>query len=593
MFYKNLKEQKTANSTYKLQVQNEDTNELETYTVNVTGSKSGSKRNLEDVDPLAAEQATSRPRHNQPTATASNIFNDYQDERLRETAEDSYNEVKRQFYSGILDGPLNDEPRGGHQYDQGSPDDRASDPIRSPSHHSATAPTVINNTGGSRDRARSKTFDTTVREYEEPYWAEIPQDAMSWYFSVLDGGTEVDTVRLRGDKSHIVVGRAPNCDYVLKHPSASRVHCIVQHGLGTLFLYDLSVHNTYVNGKAIEKKYFTPISAGDHVQFGGDNSEYVLRMGSSEMVARPPKVETKLSARPNDNGLTATGEYDEFRRRLQDLSFDVEPQNVRQVYDSVLASAQFHDMDDFLNVLAKKKKYDKEVTRMKKLATSNSADAMGARLELARVLLDSDRTEVNNRLASIGDFVDFSHSSDSSPQGRHDLVGMNQTVLLSPREAPAGGAGGQQTITPKPHTLPFNRDASDDLPVSDYDDMLLAGEPQGDDNTMAPHSLRTRRLSTFADDVSRIDRSYNNQVEDVFNNIALGHTDFESTDDFLDAISKKKRFDDDVILTRKKAEAGGSDAVSARLELARLLLDTERTELNNKIKLASTSMKAW
>jgi hypothetical protein len=35
------------------------------------------------------------------------------------------------------------------------------------------------------------------------------------------------------------------------------------------------------------------------------------------------------------------------------------------------------------------------------------------------------------------------------------------------------------------------------------------------------------------------------------------------------------------------------DAVSARLELARLLLDSERTELNNKIKLASSSTKIY
>lgn len=66
----------------------------------------------------------------------------------------------------------------------------------------------------------------------------------------------------------IGVGRARNCDVVLRFPSVSKLHAQFRLG-GTLQLVDLgSVNGTYRNGKAMVARTPQDVKAGDALQFG-------------------------------------------------------------------------------------------------------------------------------------------------------------------------------------------------------------------------------------------------------------------------------------------------------------------------------------
>lgn len=63
-------------------------------------------------------------------------------------------------------------------------------------------------------------------------------------------------------KGSFKFGRMPECDVTLEHPSASRLHAVIQFKAqsGLPFLYDAaSVHGTFVNKRKIAAKTYVPL----------------------------------------------------------------------------------------------------------------------------------------------------------------------------------------------------------------------------------------------------------------------------------------------------------------------------------------------
>ncbi|XP_042189325.1 kanadaptin isoform X1 [Callorhinchus milii] len=118
--------------------------------------------------------------------------------------------------------------------------------------------------------------------YVEPPWGGLPESPYS--FEILKTGSIVSELRLNSKSFH-VVGRLPNCDISLEHPSISRYHAIVQHrrvadgetGVG-FYIYDLeSTHGTVVNKVKIQPKTYHRLKVGHVIKFGGSTRLLVLQ----------------------------------------------------------------------------------------------------------------------------------------------------------------------------------------------------------------------------------------------------------------------------------------------------------------------------
>nr|XP_043617313.1 uncharacterized protein LOC122589136 [Erigeron canadensis] len=81
------------------------------------------------------------------------------------------------------------------------------------------------------------------------------------------------------DEQILLVGRHPNCNITLEHPSISRYHLRIHSDPSSrsLYIVDLSsVHGTWVSGKKIEPGVNVRLKEGDTVKLGGSSRVYVL-----------------------------------------------------------------------------------------------------------------------------------------------------------------------------------------------------------------------------------------------------------------------------------------------------------------------------
>ncbi|XP_038654981.1 kanadaptin [Scyliorhinus canicula] len=118
--------------------------------------------------------------------------------------------------------------------------------------------------------------------YVEPSWGGLAESPYS--FEILKNGSIVSDIGLNS-KSFFVIGRLPNCDVPLEHPSISRYHAIVQHrrvadgefGIG-FYIYDLdSTHGTVVNKQKVQPKCYQRLKVGHVIKFGGSTRLLVLQ----------------------------------------------------------------------------------------------------------------------------------------------------------------------------------------------------------------------------------------------------------------------------------------------------------------------------
>lgn len=98
------------------------------------------------------------------------------------------------------------------------------------------------------------------------------------------------SVSLSGRSWHLV-GRAPDCDLTLAHPSVSRHHAVLQHRPPPnadgnedgpepgLYVYDLgSAHGTFLNKAQVPPRTYCRLRVGYVLRFGGSSRLFVLQV---------------------------------------------------------------------------------------------------------------------------------------------------------------------------------------------------------------------------------------------------------------------------------------------------------------------------
>ena len=119
--------------------------------------------------------------------------------------------------------------------------------------------------------------------YEVPEWGG-PSSA-DFSLEVLKDGAIVDIVDCRG-RGCVTLGRTPDNDVVLEHPSSSRTHAAIQFARGgsEAFVFDnASTHGTFVNKRRLKARVHAPVFVGDQIRFGQSSRVFVVA-GASELM---------------------------------------------------------------------------------------------------------------------------------------------------------------------------------------------------------------------------------------------------------------------------------------------------------------------
>ncbi|GJD12219.1 Kanadaptin [Galdieria sulphuraria] len=92
---------------------------------------------------------------------------------------------------------------------------------------------------------------------------------------VIKEGTVIDILRLIG-KPYFLIGRTPDCDVQLEHPSVSRLHAVIQSDGSQVYLYDVeSTHGTFLNKTKLEPKQYYLFHTGELLRFGLSTRQFV------------------------------------------------------------------------------------------------------------------------------------------------------------------------------------------------------------------------------------------------------------------------------------------------------------------------------
>ena len=119
--------------------------------------------------------------------------------------------------------------------------------------------------------------------YKVPSWSGIPDDFYS--LEVLKNGCIISTIDITSKPYH-VIGRLPNCDVSLEHPSVSRYHAVIQYKANEssksdkgFYIYDLgSTHGTVVNKARLEARRYYRLRVGYVSKFGGSSRLFILQV---------------------------------------------------------------------------------------------------------------------------------------------------------------------------------------------------------------------------------------------------------------------------------------------------------------------------
>ena len=85
--------------------------------------------------------------------------------------------------------------------------------------------------------------------------------SLDYTLEVMKNGQIVETREVSSSDS-FTFGRTPGSDFVLEHPSASRLHAVLQYrgADGQAFLYDAgSAHGTFLNKTQIPSRTHVPL----------------------------------------------------------------------------------------------------------------------------------------------------------------------------------------------------------------------------------------------------------------------------------------------------------------------------------------------
>jgi len=171
---------------------------------------------------------------------------------------------------------------------------------------------------------------TTLRGKHLPASASVPADAQGWSVVVITGSTLGQRVEV-GERP-LVVGRSPECGWVLQGGGLSRRHCTLWTVGGRLWIRDLaSTNGVCVNGARVPAQ---ELNAGDEVALG-DVVLRVLRQKSAE-----DSYHAVMTERAYVDELTGLGN----RRRFQEL---LEAGVMQATLHGEKFSLVLIDLDDF------------------------------------------------------------------------------------------------------------------------------------------------------------------------------------------------------------------------------------------------------
>ncbi|KAM3360905.1 FHA domain-containing protein PS1 [Capsicum galapagoense] len=116
-------------------------------------------------------------------------------------------------------------------------------------------------------------------EKKIPVFTVLKNGAILKNIFLLDNPPPCSTPQEREIEEILVVGRHPDCNITLEHPSISRFHLRIHSKPSslTLSVTDLSsVHGTWISGKKIESGVKVELKEGDRMQLGGSSRVYGL-----------------------------------------------------------------------------------------------------------------------------------------------------------------------------------------------------------------------------------------------------------------------------------------------------------------------------
>jgi hypothetical protein len=159
------------------------------------------------------------------------------------------------------------------------------------------------------------------RGYVPPVWSSAPNHKFE--LEVIREGVEMGVLDV-SVHTHYMFGRAPECDFIIEHPSISRRHAVIQfRDNGNMCLYDLETSNgTFLNRKRLEPKTYVNIYVNDHITFGSSTRRYIVR-GPEELTRivvkkTKPTPEAPIEAPSREKIIEAlAAEYEEKLREEQ------------------------------------------------------------------------------------------------------------------------------------------------------------------------------------------------------------------------------------------------------------------------------------
>ena len=124
----------------------------------------------------------------------------------------------------------------------------------------------------------------SIPGYDAPEWGGVgAADVSPGGFE--EEGAIVDVVRCAG-RARLAFGRVPGNDVVLEHPSASRLHAVLQFKRDSdeMFLHDAgSTHGTFVNRRKLKPRVHAPVFVGDQIRFGQSSRVFCVA-GAAELM---------------------------------------------------------------------------------------------------------------------------------------------------------------------------------------------------------------------------------------------------------------------------------------------------------------------
>ncbi|KAK9842408.1 hypothetical protein WJX84_012265 [Apatococcus fuscideae] len=137
---------------------------------------------------------------------------------------------------------------------------------------------------GKEATGQASTPQAEAASYHPPAWRGAPE-GIPYTLEIMKGGAVLGKTELE-TKDHWTFGRHPRSDFVLEHPSASRLHAVLQfRGTDAQgFLFDAgSAHGSFLNKQRLPPREHTPIRVGDVLRFG-QSSRLYLYGGPEELM---------------------------------------------------------------------------------------------------------------------------------------------------------------------------------------------------------------------------------------------------------------------------------------------------------------------